>query len=214
MKKPNQAEQGLEPNSSGHFPSQKPALCSGLIYMLLFLTEIPSWTWDGFCFKFCQTVAVEVVKFQFQQIVILQWKNLHWKIPNLVCFWVCLVQHLFKGSLLMQNSYASGGCVLKCRETGSENWPRANIICLLTLLPPKTQLLGSGGGGRSGNSLSQPCPVQQVEKELEALGSQYFVLQCHKKFLMPGQVFGNPYHTFPTTSGCTRCYLVCLFSSL
>lgn len=49
-------------------------------------------------------------------------------------------------------------------------------------LPPKMQLLETGKG-RSGNGLSQPCPVQQVEKELEAVGSQHSVLQCHKKIL-------------------------------
>lgn len=46
IEKPNQAVQGLEPNSSSHFISQKPALCSAFVYMLLFLTEIQSWTWE------------------------------------------------------------------------------------------------------------------------------------------------------------------------
>lgn len=76
MEKPNQAEQGLEPDSSNHFLSQKPSLCSCLHAFVFNRNSIRDLR-NGFCSKFCQTVAVKVVKFQFQQIVTLQWKNLH-----------------------------------------------------------------------------------------------------------------------------------------
>jgi len=68
MEKLNQAEQGLDPNSSSHFPgecpSQKAAVCPALVFhrnsilelrILIFFLNL----------KFCQTVSVKVAKKSF-----------------------------------------------------------------------------------------------------------------------------------------------------
>jgi len=79
--------------------------------------------------------------------------------------------------------------VVQCVCLGQRTDPDQIQLASPNLAPTKKCNCWGLVEGRTRNGLSQPCPsTTWLEKELEAVGTQYFVLQCHKKFLLSGQV--------------------------